>query len=69
MTRDKKEILSVFFFVSFYLLLIVSFLSNFILTKNEKNWSINYLHDVIFGEQRVDAEARHTGYGDAHDAQ
>lgn len=34
-----------------------------------KKWSINYLHDVIFGEQRVDAEARHTGYGDAHDAQ
>lgn len=34
--------------------------------KREK--TTQYLHDVIFGEQRVDAPSRHAGQGDAHDA-
>lgn len=57
MTRNNKKNLKCVFL---FLIVVVVFLSNFsFLTKTK--WSINYLHDVIFGEQRVDAEARHAG--------
>lgn len=36
--------------------------------RRKKKRSVTDLHDVIFEHQRVDAEARHAGDGDPHDA-